>query len=65
MGLQHQELCSKETEKDEMERARKFISFCTVGSGEKLIEEEAEKVCARPHSGIRLSLSSTKLTMTA
>jgi hypothetical protein len=33
-------------------RARKFIS-CTVGSGEALMEEEAENTCARPHSGIR------------
>jgi hypothetical protein len=36
-------------------RAGKFIS-CDVGSGEKLIEEEAENACARPHSGIRLSV---------
>ncbi len=36
-------------------RAGKFIS-CTVGSGEKIIKEEAENVCARPHSGIRLSV---------
>jgi hypothetical protein len=27
-----------------------------VGSGEKLIKEEAENMCARPHSGIRLSV---------
>jgi len=27
-----------------------------VGSGEKLIKEEAENACARPHSGIRLSV---------
>ena len=36
-------------------RAETFIS-CTVGSGEKLIKEEAENACARPHSGIRLSV---------
>ncbi len=34
-------------------RAGKSIS-CDVGNGEKSIEEEAEDVCARPHSGIRL-----------
>jgi hypothetical protein len=27
---------------------------CDVGSGEKLIKEEAKDPCARPHSGIRL-----------
>jgi hypothetical protein len=26
-----------------------------VGSGEKIIGEEAKNACARPHSGIRLS----------
>ncbi len=31
----------------------KTVSF-DVGSGEKLIKEEAEDACARPHSGIRL-----------
>ncbi len=35
--------------------AGKFTS-CTMGSGEKLIKEEAENACARPHSGIRLSV---------
>jgi hypothetical protein len=30
--------------------------LCDVGSGERLIEEEAEDTCARPHSGIRLSV---------
>jgi hypothetical protein len=34
-------------------RTGKTISF-HVGSGEKLIKEEAEDECARPHSGIRL-----------
>jgi hypothetical protein len=34
-------------------RTGKTISF-DVGNGEKLIKEEAEDVCARPHSGIRL-----------
>jgi hypothetical protein len=37
------------------ERAGKFIN-CTMGSGEKLIQKEAKNVCARPHSGIRLSV---------
>ncbi len=32
-----------------------FIS-CAVGSGEKTIKEEAKNMCARPHSGIRLSV---------
>jgi hypothetical protein len=27
---------------------------CNVGSGEKLMKEEAKDACARPHSGIRL-----------
>jgi hypothetical protein len=27
-----------------------------MGSGEKLIKEEAKNACARPHSGIRLSV---------
>ncbi len=27
-----------------------------MGSGEKLIKEEAKDACARPHSGIRLSV---------
>ena len=27
-----------------------------MGSGEKIIKEEAENACARPHSGIRLSV---------
>jgi hypothetical protein len=30
--------------------------LCDVGSGERSIEEEAEDTCARPHSGIRLSV---------
>jgi hypothetical protein len=51
MGLRHQELCSKETGK----RAGTFIS-CAMGSGEKIIEEEAKNECARPHGGIRLSV---------
>ena len=41
--------------KSRRKRAGKFIS-CTMGSGEKLIKEEAENACARPHSGIRLSV---------
>jgi hypothetical protein len=32
-----------------------FIS-CAVGSGEEIIKEEAKNACARPHSGIRLSV---------
>jgi hypothetical protein len=57
MGFPHQELCSKELEKDEEEKGGKFIS-CTLESGKKLIKEEAKNVCARPHSGsvIRLSV---------
>jgi hypothetical protein len=34
-------------------RTGKTVSF-DVGSGEKLIKEEAKDACARPHSGIRL-----------
>jgi hypothetical protein len=34
-------------------RTGKTVSF-NVGSGEKLIKEEAKVACARPHSGIRL-----------
>jgi hypothetical protein len=30
--------------------------LCNVGSGERLIKEEAKDTCARPHSGIRLSV---------
>jgi hypothetical protein len=41
--------------KTRSKRAGTFIS-CTVGSGEKIIEEEAKNTCARPHSGIRLSV---------
>jgi hypothetical protein len=36
-------------------RTGKTVSF-DVGSGEKLIKEEAKDACARPHSGIRLFL---------
>jgi hypothetical protein len=36
-------------------RAGTFIS-CPAGSGEKIIKEEAKNLCARPHSGIRLSV---------
>jgi hypothetical protein len=36
-------------------RTGKTVSF-NVGSDEKLIKEEAEDACARPHSGIRLSV---------
>ena len=54
MGLRHQELCSKEMEKDS-KRAGTFIS-CAAESGEKIIEEEAKNACARLHSGIRLSV---------
>jgi hypothetical protein len=41
--------------KTRSKRAGTFIS-CVVGSGEKIIEEEAKNACARPHSGIRLSV---------
>jgi hypothetical protein len=41
--------------KTRRKRAGKFIS-CTVGSGEKLVKEEAKNACARPDSGIRLSV---------
>jgi hypothetical protein len=36
--------------KTRRKKTRKYIS-CDVGSVEKLIEEEAEDACARPHSG--------------
>jgi len=36
-------------------RAGTFIS-CAVGSGGKIIKEETKTECARPHSGIRLSI---------
>ena len=53
------ESCTKTSAQRKQSRTRrektgKSIS-CNVGSGEKLIEE-AENVCARPHSGIRLSV---------
>jgi hypothetical protein len=41
--------------KTRSKRAGTFIS-CAVGSGEKIIKEEAKNACARPHSGIRLSV---------
>ncbi len=41
--------------KTRRKRTGKFIS-CTIGSGEKLINEEAKNTCTRPHSGIRLSV---------
>ena len=42
--------------KKRSKRAGTFIS-CAVGSGEKIIKEEAKnECCARPHSGIRLSI---------
>jgi hypothetical protein len=41
--------------KTRSKRAGTFIS-CAVGSGEKIIKEEAKFACARPHSGIRLSV---------
>jgi len=42
--------------KKRSKRVGTFIS-CTVGSGEKIIKEEAKnECCARPHSGIRLSI---------
>jgi hypothetical protein len=41
--------------KKRSKRAGTFIS-CAVGSGEKIIKEEAKNACARPHSGIRLSV---------
>ncbi len=49
----HQDICSKETEGKRRKRTGKTISF-DVGSGEKLIKEEAKDAYARPHSGIRL-----------
>ncbi len=36
-------------------RAGTFI-ICAMGSGEKIIKEEAKFACARLHSGIRLSV---------
>jgi len=41
--------------KTRSKRAGKFISYA-VRRGEKIIEEEAKNTCARPHSGIRLSV---------
>jgi hypothetical protein len=41
--------------KKRSKRAGAFIS-CAVGSGEKIIKEEAKNKCAKPHSGIRLSI---------
>jgi hypothetical protein len=41
--------------KKRSKRAGTFIS-CAVGSGDKIIKEEAKNACARPHSGIRLSV---------
>jgi hypothetical protein len=41
--------------KTRSKRAGTFIS-CATGSGEKIIKEEAKNACARPHSGIRLSV---------
>jgi len=41
--------------KTRSKRAGTFIS-CAVGSGVKIIQEEAKNVCAMPHSGIRLSV---------
>ncbi len=41
--------------KKRSKKAGAFIS-CAVGSGEKIIKEEAKNECARPHSGIRLSI---------
>ena len=41
--------------KKRSKRAGTFIS-CTVGSGDKIIKEDAKNACARPHSGIRLSV---------
>jgi len=40
--------------KKRSKRAGTFIS-CALGSGDKIIKEEAKNACARPHSGIRLS----------
>ena len=45
----------KKRRKTRSKRAGTFIS-CAMGSGEKIIEEEAKNECARPHSGIRLSV---------
>ncbi len=41
--------------KTRRKKAGKFIS-CTMGSGEKSFKEVAENACARPHSGISLSV---------
>jgi hypothetical protein len=55
MGLPHQELCSKELEKDEEEKGREIHKLYR-GKRQKIIKEEAENACARPHSGIKLSV---------
>ena len=55
MGLPHQELCSKESEKDEEEKGREIHKlYC--GKLQKIIEVEAKNLCPSPHSGIRLSV---------
>jgi hypothetical protein len=43
----------KKRKRKRRKRTGKTVSF-DAGSGEKLIKEEAEDACARPHSGIRL-----------
>ena len=56
IGVSHtKNSAQRNRRKTRRKRAGKFIS-CTVGSGEKLIKEEAENACARPHSSIRLSV---------
>jgi hypothetical protein len=53
--IPHQDLCSKEMEGKRRRETEKTVSS-NVGSGEKLIKEEAKDACARLHSGIRLSV---------
>ncbi len=45
----------RKRKKTRSKRAGTFIN-CAMGRGKKIIEEEAKNPCARPHSGIRLSV---------
>jgi hypothetical protein len=48
-----QDICSKETEGKKREKTGRTVSL-DVESQEKLIKDEAEDMCERPHKGIRL-----------
>ena len=55
VGLPHQKLCSRESDKDEEEKGRESHKLHR-GVWQKKIKEEAKNACARPHSDIRLSV---------